>query len=219
MSFSHTYKRGAGRCGAGWLGGPSVEKKGGAVSLDSLPSAGRRLGGRGASQQMLYGAGESWPRGPTPFTGQLEKVFAYRKFGSFLRPKHTGSAKRKKKSGLCVGKGGERLSRGVWAGTEVPPPPLPGGPLSAGRPAPRRGLCVAQPGRVCPSPPPGQHTAKQTNECHGQRGETPAPKSQTSSSCPILFSRLKYKRPTVGEQRSRAARGSTRTRGLCTTIR
>lgn len=72
----------------------------------------------------------------------------------------------------------------------------------------------AGPVRVqAPSTPPRPHAA-----CHGY-GKAPTPKSQTSSSCPILFSRLKNKIHTIGEQRSRAALGSTRTKGLCTTLR
>lgn len=168
---------------------------------------------------------------PHPLTGQLEKVFTYRKFGSFLHPKHKSEAQ---ESGLCVGKGGQSLLQqsglGPWSSPgrdcllSLPRPP---GPACWQHPTPRHRFCVARagapfagPARACVPITPTQTALLQSKQINAMgRAKTPTPKSQTSSSCPILFSRLKNKIQTIGEQRSQAALGSTRTKGLCTTIR
>lgn len=209
----HILTKGGLGCGAGGSGAEC--RKEGAVSLDSLPSADGRWEGEGHPADALWGRGELWPRIPTPSLGSWKKSSLIGSFGSFLHPKHKSSAKKSGPSVLA------KEGRGPPVGSGLGPcPPLtpPRGPLPAGRPAPTRVLCgpggsplLARRGRPCPSPPPGQHTATQTNERPG-RGNAPAPKPQTPSSCPILFSRLKYKIQTIGEQRSRAALGSTRTR-------
>lgn len=167
---------------------------------------------------------------PHPLTGQLEKVFTYRKFGSFLHPKRKSEAQ---KSGLCVGKGGESLLQQSGLG---PCPPRAGTAFShspALRALPAGSihtktqvLCgpgrspLCRPSRACVPITPAQTALLQSKQINAMgRARTPTSKSQTSSSCPILFSRLKNKIQTIGEQRSQAALGSTRTKGLCTTIR
>lgn len=177
------------------------------------------MGGRGALASV-----------PHPLTGQLEKVSTYRKFGSFLHPKHKSEAQ---KSGLCVGKGGESLLQqsglGPWSSPgrncllSLPRPP---GPACWQHPHQDTGLCgpgrspLCRPSRACVPITPTQTALLQSKQINAMgRAKTPTPKSQTSSSCPILFSRLKNKIQTIGEQRSQAALGSTRTKGLCTTIR
>lgn len=61
--------------------------------------------------EALWGRGELWPRFPTPLIGQLEKVFTYRKFGSFLHPKHKSSPN--SQAPLCWQRRGEGLPWGL----------------------------------------------------------------------------------------------------------
>lgn len=180
-----------------------------------------------------------WPWFPTPHTGQSERESSL--IGS-LAVSFTLNIKVKQTSqaSLCWQRRGEPSPAesgvlGPWSsmsGDSFPSLPLP---QALWRPSPacgrrltlrhrfyvaRAGAPFAGPARAQVSITPTQTAPlrKQTNKCMGKE-KTPTPKSQTSSSCPILFSRLKNKIQTIGEQRSRAALGSTRTKGLCTTIR
>lgn len=202
--------------GPGGLGAEC--RKEGAVSLDSLPSADGRVGGRGASQQMLCGGGESSGLGsPPPLLGSWKKSSLIGRLAvSFTL---NIKVQQKSQASVCWQRRGEGLPQGL--GWDRGPPLTPSlgalclrvlcGPGESPLCWPSRGACAHHPH------PDSTLQSKQINATG--RGNTPAPKSQTSSSCPILFSRLKYKIQTIGEQRSRAALGSTRTRGLCTTIR
>lgn len=189
---------------------------------------------------MLCGVGgvELWRGFPTPLTGQSEKESSL--IGS-LAVSFTLNIKVKQKSqaSLCWQRRGGPSPAGSGPGTLVLPgqglpslTPTPRGP--SGNPATSAGSIqhqdtgsvwserepplLTQPGHMSPSPPPRQHTAKQTGKCHRQ-GKNPNTQTPNPFLLPILFSRLKNKIQTIGEQRSRAALGSTRTRGLCTTIR
>lgn len=226
--------------GPGQLWGQVCRK--GVISLDSLPSADRR-GGREISAPQRDalkggGGGGAWSSGlPTSLTGQSEKVSSL--IGS-LAVSFTLNIKVKQKSQASVlAKEGE-LSL-AWSGlgtlvlpgqgppSPMPPPSRPSGTLAlptgsirhqdTGSVA-RAGAPFAGPAGARVPITPTQTAPLQSKQINAMgRARTPTPKSQTSSSCPILFSRLKNKIQTVGEQRSQAALSSTRTKGLCTTIR
>lgn len=178
--------------------------------------------------QMLRG--RAWSSGlgpPPPSLGSWKKSSL---IGS-LAVSFTLNIKVKQKSqaSLCWQREGKAVSSGASLSRNCLPSPLPAGPrspaLSAGgaqhrdpgRAWPRREPLLAQPGRMPPQP--RRHSAQQSKHAKCGAGSKPRHPTRTSSSCPILLSRLKNKIQTIGERRPRAALGSTRTGGLCTAIR
>lgn len=182
------------------------------------------------SEGWRWGGVELWPRFPTPLLGSWKKSSL---IGS-LAVSFTLNIKVKHKSQASVlAKEGRACSSSLgWdrgpprAGTAFSHSPalwaLPAGSIHTKTQV----LCgpgrspLCWPSRACVPITPTQTALLQSKQINAMgRANTPTPKSQTSSSCPILFSRLKNKIQTIGEQQSQAALGSTRTRGLCTTIR
>lgn len=228
--------------GPGWLWGRVCRK--GAISLDSLPSAGGG-GGREISapqaDALKGGWGEgSWSSGlgsPPPLLGSRKES----SLTGSLAVSFTLNIKVKQKSQASVlAKERRAFSSTVWAWDLGPPgagaalshsPSLRAlrqpGPAHRQHPTPRHRFCVARAGAPFAGPArahvpiiPTQTAPLQSKQINATgRAKTPTPKSQTSSSCPILFSRLKNKIQTIREQRSQVALSSTRTKGLCTTIR